>query len=26
VKENKFDIITQNTRAFLKAIREAKGA
>ena len=25
VKENKFDVITQNTRAFLKAIREAKG-
>ncbi len=26
VKENKFEIITQNTRAFLKAIGEAKGA
>jgi 2-dehydro-3-deoxyphosphogluconate aldolase/(4S)-4-hydroxy-2-oxoglutarate aldolase len=26
VKENKFEVITQNTRAFLKAIREAKGA
>ncbi len=26
VKENKFEIITENTRAFLKAIGEAKGA
>ena len=26
VKENKFEVITQNTRAFLKAIGEAKGA
>jgi 2-dehydro-3-deoxyphosphogluconate aldolase/(4S)-4-hydroxy-2-oxoglutarate aldolase len=26
VKENKFEVITQNTRAFLKVIREAKAA
>jgi len=26
VKEKKFNIITENTRAFLKAIREARGS